>query len=140
MAQLNNLVVTGDSRFISTLNANAVAATTASMSGTLCVNSTQVGSWNEGIRINRSTNGWACLVVGGPINTRSGNNDNQWLVASPPTGTAARRLIIAHGSISTQSTTYFYANSASDAGASLQIGGNLTVNGTINGLKLSLVS
>ena len=91
-------------------------------------NTSSSGSWNECARFNRaSSNGWATIYLGSSNGSTAGAQDYAWIIATPPSGTYGRRLVIGHNAVSDDSSTYFYTDSSTGQ-ASLSIGYNL-VNG-----------
>lgn len=91
------------------------------MTGALTIEGTD--NFAEGLRCNTASDGYFSLLLGGT--GTSGTRDGAFWLGGNNTQ-QARKLFISHNS-STQSGTYFYANSASDASPSLRIGGNLNV-------------
>ena len=101
-----------------------------SMTGTLCMNSTN-GNYGEGIRINAGNGGYSSFTIGTAANSTSGISDCGFWIGTNITNTSyQRKLYIAHNA-STASTTYFYASSASDQSPSLQVGGAIVGRGVV---------
>ena len=92
--------------------------------GSFITNFSGTGSYNEGIRINKSSNNWSTLHMGGTGETGSGAG--QWGIFVNHTS-YPRRLMIGHGSSSTN--TYFSARSDSQTSPDL-VCGNTTIYGT----------
>ena len=92
--------------------------------GSFITNFSGTGSYNEGIRINKGSNNWSTLHMGGT--GESGSGAGQWGFFVNHTS-YARRLMIGHGSSSTN--TYFSARSDSQTSPDL-VCGNTTVYGT----------
>ena len=64
--------------------ANAVNKSGDTMTGTLTVSTKGTGSYNQGIRINRTaTDQWATLTIGNVGTDTSGISDNTWLIGTP---------------------------------------------------------
>jgi hypothetical protein len=68
MAILNDLIVSGPARFLSP----------TFISNTLIIDSKSTGAWNEGIRINETSAGWATLTLGGPAGSIKDTGANVW--------------------------------------------------------------
>lgn len=64
--------------------ANAVNKSGDTMTGTLTVSTKGTGSYNQGIRINRTAaDQWATLTIGNVGTGTSGTSDNTWLIGTP---------------------------------------------------------
>jgi hypothetical protein len=59
-------------------NGDVGIARKATLGGTLIINSSLSGSWDEGIRINQSSNGWTSLTLGGAAGSVSGTGSGIW--------------------------------------------------------------
>ena len=74
-----------------------VNVTGDTMTGTLRVNTSGTGSYNQGILINRtSESSWALIQIGG-INTEAGTAEGSWLVGSQPSSSDYNFLICENG-------------------------------------------
>lgn len=99
------------------------------MQGTLVVRATDNSSsdFNSGIRINTGKNGWSTLIFGGAQDSVSGTSDGAiWLATNTSDANYKRKLYVAHNG-STESKTYFYAESSSQKTPSLRVGGDVFV-------------
>ena len=92
------------------------------MNGCLTIAST-ASSWQEGLRINRGTNGFCTLAMGGTAD--SGTGDNVWWLGSNATACSHKWMIAHNGSKETG--TYFYVNSSAQQTPHLRVGGELTI-------------
>lgn len=84
-----------------------------------------VGSYDEGIRINRGKGGYATLHIGGADGSTTGTGGSQWWIGCNP-ASYARKLFIAQNG-STASATYF----GSDADGTVSPYLNLGTSGSI---------
>ena len=93
MAQLKDLLVNGASRFIGDLNTNGttiIGATTTKATNTLTLNGHMVingtycstNTYSQGIRINRSTDGWSLITLGGIKETITGTAIGVWTIGA----------------------------------------------------------
>ena len=90
------------------------------MSGPLLINPTNaVGNYDEGVRINKASNGYSSLMFGGTSGTTAGTEDGEWWVGCN-LSSLGRKLYIAHNG-STDCDTYFEVDSASDRHPKLHI-------------------
>lgn len=123
-----NLVVVGTSelRGNTTIGVNNTsAARTHTIYGHVIVepskhNSSTTNSYNEGIRINRDSNGWANVIIGGTSGTVSGNGNGIWLIGAQATPNDATT---AAGSITASNFYISYAQNGS-SGAATRIQGH----------------
>ena len=98
------------------------------MTGVLAITSSNTGSANEGIRINKASNNWATVYIGGNANTTSGVHAGAYLLGAK---TAEKKLVIGQGTGAiANSETYFYADNDAQISPHLRIGNDLQVKGT----------
>ena len=64
----------------------------ATHNSNIIINPGSLNNWNEGIRINKATNNWATLVIGGASGSTAGTGDSIWSLHTNPSG----NFIIAH--------------------------------------------
>ena len=120
-----NITVAGTSNLqgdtiVGTTSGNGLNKT-LTVNGKVVVNpsyNTANNLYNEGIRINQASNGWAEVAFGGTAGTTSGVNDNIWLV-----GTYSKNFYISYNGNHTAGNRFqgtpdgfrIYSNTASDA-------------------------
>lgn len=81
-----NIIIntTYDTNNISDLDSRYVNKSGDTMTGTLTVSTKGTGSYNQGIRINRTAaNQWATLTIGNVGTGTSETSDNTWLIGTP---------------------------------------------------------
>lgn len=82
MAQLTNSINYGDLQI--TGNTNTIGASTVGgqsfCEGTVIIDSKNVGSWNEGLRVNKTSNNWATITMGGPAKSVSATGQGIWSI------------------------------------------------------------
>lgn len=81
-----NIIIntTYDTNNISDLDSRYVNITGDTMTGTLTVSTKGTGSYNQGIRINRTAaDQWATLTIGNVGTGTFGTSDNTWLIGTP---------------------------------------------------------
>ena len=103
-------------------NTNKVAKAGDSMTGCLKINST-TGDFSEGLRLNLASNGYTTLTIGTTNGSTNGISDGGFWIG---TYTGTRKLYIAHNA-STQSATYFGADSSNAYSPYLNLGSSGTV-------------
>ena len=102
-----------------------VSKTGDKMSGTLTI-STGSASFGEGVRINLSSSGYSTLLFGAPSSSTSGTADGAYWVGTGSNENYKRKLYVGHNG-STQSKTYFYADSSSQQTPNLRVGGDVFI-------------
>ena len=120
MAQLNSLIVTGSSKFINDVSASSKITSI----GTIIINpdANYSNSYNEGIRINASSNNAAStILLGANSGSTTGTGDGVFWIGTTKNATHQRKLFISHNG-STASNTYFYADAAGTVSPYLNLG------------------
>ncbi len=86
----NGINATGNITATGSINVSGVTS-----GSTIVVNPNVSGSYNEGIRINKASNSWAIINLGGNTGSTSGTGNGQWLIGRNPSGSL---LIAENGS------------------------------------------
>lgn len=104
---------------------NVLIKTGDTMTGTLAISAVNIlgsGGYNEGLRINAGASGYTTFVLGGEQDSVSGISDGTfWIGTNRTQPSMIRHLYIAHNG-STNSGTFFFADSASRTSPCLYIG------------------
>lgn len=82
MAQLTDSINYGDLQI--TGNTNTIGSSTIGgqsfCEGTVIIDSKNVGNWNEGLRVNKTSNNWATITMGGPAKSVSSTGQGIWSI------------------------------------------------------------
>ena len=127
-SDLNN-----DSGFITTSDLNTkVSKSGDTMTGCLRIQATGAqGNFDEGVRINQGVGGWSTIVLGGSTDSTIGTSDGQfWFGVNRTVSSFLRKLFISHNG-SSNSGTYFFADSSDQASPSLRVAGRIVSAGDL---------
>ena len=130
MAYLGNTIVNGTLKVINNLNTNYTISNGMELTNQLVIRAANTyGNYNEGIRITKAPNNWACINIGGNVGTVNGapsTNGGWWLAQNP----SNQFMITNQTSDVSTSSIWINTDKKVTMNGACNVVGSLTQNGT----------